>query len=159
MEIYRAQLAAIERARRYISIENPYFDDDMILRALIRARQRGVDVRVIFPARNDSGIMQINNVVMANDLIGNGVRVYAYPGMTHVKAAIYDGWACVGSANLSKMGLRIGQELDVAYSDSAAVEQLKQELFETDFRRSREVTTLESLNWLDSLVKVFSDQL
>ena len=159
MEIYRAQLAAIERARRYIYIENPYFDDDMILRALIRARQRGVDVRVIFPARNDSGIMQINNVVMANDLIGNGVRVYAYPGMTHVKAAIYDGWACVGSANLSKMGLRIGQELDVAYSDSAAVEQLKQELFETDFRRSREVTTLESLNWLDSLVKVFSDQL
>jgi cardiolipin synthase len=159
VEIYRAQLAAIERAQRYIYIENPYFDDDPILRALIRARHRGVDVRVVFPALNDSGIMQINNAVMANDLIGNGVRVYAYPGMTHVKAAIYDGWACVGSANLSKMGLRIGQELDVAYSDPAAVEQLKQELFETDFRRSREVRTLESLNWLDSLVKVFSDQL
>jgi hypothetical protein len=39
------------------------------------------------------------------------------------------------------------------------VEQLKQELFETDFRRSREIKTLESVNWLDSLVKVFSDQL
>ena len=103
--------------------------------------------------------MQINNVVMANDLIESGVRVFAYPGMTHVKAAIYDCWACVGSANLNKMGLRIGQELDVAYSDPTAVDQLKQELFETDFRRSREIKTLESVSWLDSLVKVFSDQL
>lgn len=159
LEIYRAQLAAIERARRYIYIENPYFDDDLILRALIRARQRGADVRVIFPGQNDSGIMQLNNIVMANNLFANGIRVYAYPGMTHVKAAIYDGWACVGSANLNKMSLRIGQELDIAYSDPAAVEQLKQQLFETDFQRSREVTKVESLNWLDSLVKVFSDQL
>jgi cardiolipin synthase A/B len=159
VEIYRAQLWAIERSRSYIYIENPYFDDDTMLRALIRARQRGVDVRVVLPAQNDSGIMQINNAVMANDLIASGVRVYAYPGMTHVKAAIYDGWACVGSANLSKMGLRIGQELDVAYSDPAAVEELKQQLFEADFKRSREIKTLESVNWLDSLVKVFSDQL
>jgi cardiolipin synthase len=111
------------------------------------------------PARNDSGIMQINNAVVANDLIANGARVYAYPGMTHVKAAIYDGWACVGSANLEKMGLRIGQELDVAYSDPRAVDQLKQELFEADFKRSREIKTMESVSWLDSLVKVFSDQL
>jgi cardiolipin synthase len=159
VEIYRAQLWAIERAKSYIYIENPYFDDDTMLRALIRARQRGVDVRVILPAKNDSGIMQVNNLVMANDLIDSGVRVYAYPGMTHVKAAIYDGWACVGSANLNKMSLRIGQELDVAYSDPVAVEQLKEELFETDFRRSREVKSLESVSWVDSLIKVFSDQL
>ncbi|HEX4119413.1 MAG TPA: phosphatidylserine/phosphatidylglycerophosphate/cardiolipin synthase family protein [Verrucomicrobiae bacterium] len=159
LEIYRAQLAAIDNSKSYIYIENPYFDDDLILRALIRARMRGVDVRVIFPAKNDSGIMQLNNIVMANDLIGNGIRVYAYPGMTHLKAAIYDGWACLGSANLNKMSLRIGQELDIAYSDPASVDQLKKELFETDFRRSREVKKRETLNWLDSLVKVFSDQL
>jgi len=92
-------------------------------------------------------------------LIANGIRVYAYPGMTHLKAAIYDGWACVGSANLNKMSLRIGQELNIAYSDPTAVGQLKQQLFETDFGRSREITKIEPLNWLDSLVKVFSDQL
>jgi len=34
---------------------------------------------VIFPAKNDSGIMQLNNIVMANDLIASGIRVYAYP--------------------------------------------------------------------------------
>ena len=105
VEIYRAQLEAINRARSYIYIENAYFGDDMILRALIRARQRGVDVRVIVPAENDSGIMQTSDQVIGNQLLENGARVYVYPGMTHVKAAIYDGWACLGSANFNKMSL------------------------------------------------------
>src|SRR5208283_1658799 len=122
--------------RRFIYIETPYFDDDSSLRALIRARQRGVDVRVVFPARNDSGVMQVNNALVAGDLVRNGIRVYAYPGMTHVKAAIYDGWACLGSANLEKMSLRVSQELDVAFSDPAAVNRLKRDLFETDFNRA-----------------------
>ena len=120
-DIYRAQLEAINRAKSYIYIENAYFDDNSILRALIQARRRGVDVRVIFPAENDSGIMQTSDEVTGNELIENGARVYIYPGMTHVKAAIYDGWACLGSANFNKMSLHVGQELDVAFSDPATV--------------------------------------
>jgi cardiolipin synthase len=159
MEIYRAQYEAIERSRSYIYIETPYFDDESSLRALIRARQRGVDVRVVFPARNDSGVMEVNNALVAGDLVRNGIRVYAYPGMTHVKAAIYDGWACVGSANFDKMSLRVGQEADIGFSDSATVERLKRELFETDFARSHEITQPGATSWFDSFVKVFTDQL
>jgi len=122
-------------------------------------RRRGVDVRVIFPAENDSGIMQTSDEVTGNELIENGARVYVYPGMTHVKAAIYDGWACLGSANFNKMSLRVGQELDVAFSDPATVDRLKQELFETDFKRSRELTQPAPLNWFDSFVKAFADEL
>ncbi len=158
-EIYRAQFEAINRARRYIYIENPYFDDESSLRELIRARQRGVDVRVIFPARNDSGVMQLNNALVAGDLVRNGVRVYAYPGMTHIKAAIYHGWACLGSANFDKMGLRVGQEFDIGFSDSATVDRLKLELFEKDFGRSREITQPGATNWFDAVVKTFTDQL
>ncbi|MGD0410697.1 MAG: phosphatidylserine/phosphatidylglycerophosphate/cardiolipin synthase family protein [Verrucomicrobiota bacterium] len=158
-EIYHAQLEAINRAKSYIYIENAYFDDNTMLRALIQARRRGVDVRVIFPAENDSGIMQTSDEVTGNELIENGARVYVYPGMTHVKAAIYDGWACLGSANFNKMSLHVGQELDVAFSDPATVERLKQELFETDFKRSRELTQPVPLNWFDSFVKAFADEL
>jgi cardiolipin synthase len=158
-EIFHAQYAAIERARRCIYIETPYFDDDSILRALVRARQRGVDVRVIFPARNDSGVMQINNALVTGDLVRHGIRVYAYPGMTHVKAAIYDGWACAGSANFDKMSLHVGQELDIAFSDPPTVERLRRELFEKDFALSREITTPAETNWFDPLVKALSDQL
>lgn len=158
-DIYRAQWEAIERSRCYIYIETPYLDDASIVRALLRARQRGVDVRVILPAQNDSGAMQVNNDLMASDLVRGGVRLYSYPGMTHVKAAIYDGWACLGSANFDKMSLHVGQELDVAFSDSATVGELKAELFEKDFARSREITEPSASNWLDSFVKAFTDQL
>jgi cardiolipin synthase len=156
--IYHAQLEAIQQARRYIYIENAYFDDDTILRELIRARRRGVDVRVILPSENDSGIMQTSNQIMANKLVENGIRVFAYPRMTHVKAAIYDGWACVGSANFDKMSLRIAQELDVGFSDTASVERLKNDLFETDFKVSREITSPVPLNWMDFVMKAFADQ-
>jgi cardiolipin synthase len=159
MEIYKAQLEAIRRAKGYIYIENSYFTDDSILRELIRARQRGVDVRVVLPARNDSGVMQTRNLIMANEMLRHGIRVYAYPGMTHVKAAIYDGWACLGSANLDKLSLRVSQELDVAFSDPAAVNRLKRDLFETDFNRAREIKDPAPVNWLDSFVKAFADQL
>jgi phosphatidylserine/phosphatidylglycerophosphate/cardiolipin synthase-like enzyme len=78
--------------------------------------------------------------------------------MTHVKAAIYDGWACLGSANFEKMSLRITQELDVGFSDPASVEKLKQDLFEKDFSVSREITSPVTLNWTDFVMKAFADQ-
>lgn len=159
MQIYHAQLAAIRRARRYIYIENAYFNDDSILQALIAARRRGVDVRVIMPAESDVGIMQASDAVVANEMIRNGIRVFIYPGMTHVKAAIYDGWACVGSANLEKMSLRVSQELDVAFSDPETVDRLNRELFQADFKRSRELTAPIAANWLDSLLKAVAEQL
>jgi cardiolipin synthase len=158
IEIYRAQLEAIRHAKSYIYIENAYFCDDNVLRELIQARQRGVDVRFILPSKSDVGIMQTSNLIMANELVTHGVRVYAYPGMTHVKAAIYDGWACLGSANLDKMSLRVSQELDVAFSDPTTVNRLKQDLFETDFRRAREIKDQTQMNWYDSFIKAFADQ-
>ncbi len=159
LEIYRAQIQAIQRARKYIFIENSYFVDRSILRELVLARQRGVDVRVILPGENDLGIMKTSNLVMANTMIQHGIRVYAYPGMTHVKAAIFDGWACLGSANFTKMSLRVCQEQNLAFSDPATVERLKQDLFETDFAKSRELTKPVPTNWLDSLVAAFADQM
>lgn len=159
MQICHAQLAAIRRAKRYIYIESAYFNDETILHALIQARHRGVDVRVILPAESDIGIMQASDLVMANEMVRNGIRVFIYPGMTHVKAAIYDGWACVGSANLEKMSLRVSQELDVAFSDPDTVAQLDRQLFEPDFKRSRELKSPAELNWADPFLKAISEQL
>jgi phosphatidylserine/phosphatidylglycerophosphate/cardiolipin synthase-like enzyme len=80
-------------------------------------------------------------------LVKSGVRVFVYPGMTHVKAALYDGWACVGSANFDKLSLRVNRETNVATSDPVFVGRLQQELFETDFARSRELVKAPSTGW------------
>lgn len=146
-QVLRAQLAAIQRARSHIWIEQPYVSDDSLIAALIDARARGVDVRMIVPTRGDSRFMNSANLLAASVLIRSGVRVYVYPGMTHVKAALYDGWACLGSANFDKLSLRVNRETNVATSDPVFVERLKRELFEVDFTRSREITEPPSAGW------------
>ncbi len=158
-QIYRTQLAAIRAARRYIYIHNPYFSDDEFLVELLRARRRGVDVRVVLSTRGDSPAMNRSNILAANALFRRGVRVYLYPGFSHVKAAIYDGWACLGSANLDKMSLRVNYELNLATSHGSAVQALKRELFEPDFERSTEMTRLFEERWTYYLSEMLADQL
>lgn len=92
--IHRAVREALNRARREVFLENPYLCSNDIVVALARARQRGVDVRVVLGAKNNMFGGPASNLVVANYLLGEGVRVYFYPGMSHVKALLVDGWAC-----------------------------------------------------------------
>lgn len=158
-QIYRAQLAAIRNAKSYIYIENAYFTDDAILDALIRARARGVDVRMIMPLRSDFGVMSRNNVLVANTLLENGIRVYIYPGMSHLKAAVYDGWICLGSANFDKLSLRINKEINIATSHPQPVDDLLERVFMPDMAASVELTEPFPENWLDFLVEMMADHL
>ncbi len=158
-EIFAAQREAIRRAKRRIYVQNAYFSDDRIVRDLIEARGRGVDVRVILPGENDVAIMDANNRYMANRLFANGVRVYFYKGMSHVKAALYDGWAVVGSANFDKMSLYVNREMSLAISDPVFVQDLVTRLFEKDFENSQEMTEELDLSWSAGLVTALTNQL
>lgn len=158
-EIFDAQREAIRRAKKRIYIENAYFSDDRIVKELIAARGRGVDVRVILPGKNDVGIMDKNNRFMANKLFKNGVRVYFYNGMSHVKAAVYDGWAVVGSANFDKMSLYVNKEMSLGISDPAFVGELTERLFEKDFENSEEMTEPMELAWTYFLINGLTNQL
>jgi cardiolipin synthase len=158
-EILLAQLAAIRNARQFIYVEQPYVSDDEMIAALVDARRRGVDVRVVLPTAGDSGLMNAANLMATNVFLRNGVRVYAYPGMTHVKAAIYDGWVCLGSANFDKLSLRINRELDVATSDPAFASSVRRDLFERDFAKSREVTEPRSVGWSTYISSFIANQL
>lgn len=146
-----AVLGSLRKARNYIYVEHPYLFDKRVLMGLVQARRRGVDVRVIFPRVNDFKAGARSNLVTANYLLKHGVRVYFYPGMTHAKALLVDGWACLGSANLNHLSMRLCQEQNVATSDAAFAAQLKRELFEADFARSHELTEPLAVNWVDFL--------
>jgi cardiolipin synthase len=143
--------AAIRRARSYIYVENPYLFDRSVITALAAARKRGVDVRVILPRVNDFKAGGRGNLVTANYLLQHGVRVFFYPGMTHVKALLADGWACVGSGNLCHLNLRLTQETNVATSDPEFAARLRRELFEPDFARSYELQQPIAVDWVDFL--------
>ncbi len=157
-QIYRAQVEAIKRSKKFIFIETPYFSDGELLAELVRARMRGVDVRVILPSQGNHGIMQGANLYVARQLLEYGVRVYAYPGMSHVKAAVYDGWACLGSANFDRLSLRSNQEANLATSDPETVQRLIDRLFLPDFETSKEITELHDLGWSTYFSKVIANQ-
>ena len=158
-EIFRSQVAAIRASQKFIYIQNAYFTDDTILYELAKARRRGVDVRVIIPLESDRGLLTKANAMAANDLLEYGIRVYIYPGMSHIKAAVYDGWACLGSANLDRLSLRINKEANIATSDPQAVNELVNTLFMPDFERSPELTEPFPERWMDHLVETVGDYL
>ena len=144
-----AVLESLRQARRYIYVENPYLFDKRVVAGLVRARRRGVDVRVVLPGDNDLKAGGRSDLVNANYLLEQGVRVYFYPGMTHVKALLVDDWSCVGSGNLNHLSLRLNQEENIATSDPGFARCLKRQLFEEDFARSTELTEPVSLEWMD----------
>lgn len=158
-EIFRSQREAIRNAKGYIYIENAYFTDDAMLYELAKARKRGVDVRVILPLVGNHGPISRSNILAANAMLEQGIRVYLYPGMSHVKAAIFDGWACLGSANWDKLSFRVNKELNIATSNPTIVNELRQRLFEADFNKSVELTEPFPSRWSDHLVEIVADYL
>ena len=103
------------------------------------------------------GPINKSNALAANAMLEQGIRVYVYPGMSHVKAAIFDGWACLGSANWDKLSFRVNKELNLATSHAATVAQLRQRLFEVDFKKSVELTEPFPSRWSDHLVEIVAD--
>ncbi len=158
-QILRSQLAAINRARQRIYIENVYFTSDAILYELAKARRRGVDVRVIIPYKGDSGIINRSNILAANAMLANGIRVYIYPGTSHVKGALYDGWLCLGSANFDDLSLRVNKELNIATNDPAAVDGFLTQVLLPDLENSVELKEPIPKKWSDYLMELMADHL
>jgi cardiolipin synthase len=158
-EIHRTQIAAIRSSQNRIYLQNAYFSDDVILYELAKARRRGVDVRVIVSAGNDNAAMKMSNESTINTMLENGIRVYSYPGMTHIKAAVYDGWACLGSANFDKISLHINQEINFGTSHPETVQKLLDRVFIPDFAMSTELDTPIPLRWTHRIAEVIADEI
>jgi cardiolipin synthase len=158
-QILKSQITAIRASQQRIYIQNAYFTSDAILYELVMARRRGVDVRVILPLRSDFGLIDRANAIAANKMIANGIRVYIYPRMSHVKGAIYDGWACLGSANFDALSLQVNRELNIATSHPPFVDELLQRVFLTDMESSVELTEPFPSQWHDFLTDLIADML
>jgi cardiolipin synthase len=130
-----------------------------MLQELVKARRRGVDVRVIIPRKGNWKVMDRSNKLAANTMLASGIKVYLYPVMSHVKAAIFDGWACVGSANFDKASFRTNQEMNLATSNPEAVRDLKERLFYPDFERSTLMTEPNPEKWSDHVYEIIADQM
>lgn len=101
-EITNAYRKALWKAKYSIYIQSSYFLPPFSMRrALRRAVQRGVSVKIIVPLQGDVMMSHYASRRLFNRLLKAGVQLYQLPGPTmHAKTAVIDGvWSTVGSFN------------------------------------------------------------
>ncbi|MEN9824282.1 MAG: hypothetical protein RI953_27 [Pseudomonadota bacterium] len=140
---FQQRLRAIRNAQQRIWIANAYFvPSGALLRALMAAAKRGVDVRVLLPKISDVHFMPWVSRAFYESLVKFGVRVYEYtPRVLHAKAMLLDKTCWIGSSNLNHRSLLHDYELDVVLSDSRLLAGLE-ESFLRDFLNSNRVDKL-----------------
>jgi cardiolipin synthase len=126
--IYDADLSAIFRAERRIWIATPYFvPDEVLLRALMIAARRGVEVRVLTPARSNHRLSDFAASSCLRDLSAAGVIIQRFGKMLHAKALLVDDSLCVvGSANFDMRSLFLNYEIALFFSGRTEVERLRE---------------------------------
>ncbi len=124
--------AAVAGAQRRLYVINPYLADRGILRGLVDAARRGVDVRVIVPA--DPRSLPASAAVRHyfKDLVAAGADVREHPQMAHAKVVLADDTVLVGTANLDALSLRQNWELQLRANDAAFANHVAAELFDKD---------------------------
>lgn len=137
-----AYLDAIQSARQRIDLANAYFiPDDRVRDALIAACGRGVHVRVIAPAINDSRFGRAAARSRFGPLLAAGVEIHLYhAAMYHAKTmAVDDARVIVGSANCDHRSFRLNDEV-LACLDDADLAAAHRRMFEHDLTGSHRLT-------------------
>ena len=139
--IQRAYMHAIKNAQSTIHLWNPYFIPNRgVRRALRNACARGVEVRVIVPARGNHPAVHLASENLYAKLMRYGVRILRWPGpMMHAKTAVIDStWSTVGSYNLDAQSHLHNLELNVTVYGERFGRELEA-LFERDREQCVEI--------------------
>ena len=136
---------AISGAQKSIKIETPYFvPGPTIMRSLLRAVRRGVDVKLILPAQSDIPLVKIVNRISYATLIKGGIEIFEREGtILHGKVMLIDErWSVIGSANLDQRSFHRNFEVNVIVSSSDFGKQVA-EMFSEDLALSRRISLEE----------------
>ncbi|HEX7199719.1 MAG TPA: phospholipase D-like domain-containing protein [Dongiaceae bacterium] len=133
----------IQSAEKSLYIQNAYFLPDAHIRAaLIAAKKRGVDVRIMVPGKHiDVKPVRLASRLHYDDMLEAGIKFYEYADtMMHSKTAVVDGiFSLVGSINFDTRSMRINAEESLGFYDRGFAGRL-QAVFENDMKHCEEVT-------------------
>lgn len=113
--IYLTLLSAITHAEQRVYLTNAYFvPDPQLVKSLIGAAHRGVDVKLILPSHTDSWAVFHAGRSHYSKLLRAGVKIYQRRGaVMHAKTASIDGvWSTIGSTNLDWRSFLHNDELN-----------------------------------------------
>ncbi len=119
----------LDDAQQYVWFESPYFiPPSSLLDSIIKAAERGVDVRVLQPPRGDNGeTTQWASKRYYAEAMRSGVKIGVYaPGFLHSKIIVSDDRVgVVGSCNIDYRSLLLCEEVAAVVADSEFACQLR----------------------------------
>lgn len=155
--IQRSVRQTVRRSVEHCYVTSPYFvPPRRLIRALLAAAKRGVDVRVMTAGLSDVPLARIASSYLYPRLIRGGVRIYELQKQTlHAKTTTIDGvYATVGSFNLDFWSHRRLLEVNVAFLDIDLAENLKVQ-FQKDLDGAHEIM-LDDLDRRSLLTRVIA---
>lgn len=137
----------IGQARQRLWVVSPYFVPDTDTRtALYAAILRGVDVRIMLPAKPDHMLVWLASNAHADAMVEHDIAIYRYQkGFLHQKVLLMDDKiASVGTVNFDNRSFAINFEMTVWMPDRQVIDAVEK-MLETDFADCRKVTKDEVL--------------
>lgn len=119
-------------------ILTPTLSDPAVVKGLVEAAKRGIDVRVAVSGPEGwigTRALRVVGQTFYRELVNAGVKVYEQPGMSHAKVSLVDDVASVGSLNMTRRAMLWDHELMIASDEKQFVGQIEN-LFTTDFGKS-----------------------
>ena len=135
----------LSKSHDYVHIITPYFIiDNTLMNSMIFAARRGVEISIIVPEKYDHFLTFCVGRKFIKQLIGNGVRVFAYKkGFVHSKVFVSDDKrATVGSINLDYRSLFHHFECGVYLYQNETVSEIEMDFQET-LKYCKELTLAE----------------
>jgi cardiolipin synthase len=140
--VFKAYFVAIQGAKTSIHITAAYFVPDVqIMRALLDAAGRGVDVKIILPNVSDSWLTSHAGHSFYLQMLEGGVKIYELKtAVLHAKTAVIDGsWSTVGSTNMDMRSFLHNKEVNVVVMGDSFGKEMEN-AFRDDLHDSNEVT-------------------
>lgn len=132
-------LMAIAAAEQSIDLAASYFiPDELIIKALQAARERGVRIRILVPGQHfDSEAVRLRSKADWSPLLEAGVEIYEYqPTMLHTKLLVIDNeFVSVGSTNFDIRSFRLNDEASLNIYNTDFARQMTA-VYEQDLKQS-----------------------
>lgn len=141
-QIKLAYIHMINKAKKYIYIQSPYFIlDDSIMDALHIAILSGVEVKIMIPDKSDHFLVKWANYSNVGKLVLAGADAYEYnKGFIHAKTIIIDDEVTsIGTANFDNRSFALNFEINAFVYDENITSSYK-DIFLEDLKNSTKIT-------------------
>jgi cardiolipin synthase A/B len=138
---YRALLSALDASQHRIFLTTAYLvPTRRLMRSLLRAARRGVEVHLMLPGVSDFWAPLQAGRSHYSKLLRAGIHVHElHDTLLHAKTCVIDGlWTTVGSSNLDWRSFLHNAEANLVILDAGLAQEMER-VFMDDVARSREI--------------------